>query len=52
VEGDGPVRRELDAALVGHAGHERRRLRPGGSGENQSEKPPDEEFARHDPDGG
>ena len=52
VERDGPVRRELDAALVGDAGHERRRLRRCRGGEDQGEKPPDEEFAQHDPDGG
>jgi hypothetical protein len=44
------VRRELDGLFVGDTGHQRRLLSPGGGGEDQGEKPSDEEFARHDPD--
>ena len=51
VDRDRPVRRELDAALVADAGHQGR-LGRRGRGEHQGEKPSDEKFARHDPEGG
>ena len=52
VDRDRAVRGELDAALVGDAGHQRRRRRRGRRGEDQGEKPSDEQLADHDRDGG
>ena len=49
VHRDRPVRGELNRPVVGDAGHQRRRLSRSGCGNDQSEKPSDEECAHHDP---